>query len=202
MRLLLVRHGQSEWNASRRLQGQADIKLSEEGRRQADMLRPVIEAIGPCRAISSDLVRVRETASRISSVTPEFTEDLREIDLGDWTGKSIPDLMKRDASAYAGWRAGTYTPPSGERWPDFVGRVSKVIGGQTQGVSDDNLLVVCHGGVIRALLQHYLDLEPDQIIPVSPASLTVIQLADNDRELARLALFNYRPNLLEFDATD
>lgn len=202
MKLLLVRHGQSEWNASHRLQGQADIRLSDVGRHQADGLRPVIEAIRPCRAISSDLKRVRETASRISSLIPEFTEDLREIDLGDWTGKSIPDLIEKDANAYARWRAGTYTPPSGESWSDFVKRISRVIGDQTRGVSDKNLLVVCHGGVIRALLQLYLDLEPNQIIPVSPASLTVIQLADNDRELARLALFNYRPAPLVFDYPD
>ena len=85
MRVLLVRHGQSEWNASRRLQGQADIGLSDLGRRQADALKPVIESIAPCRALSSDLERVRETAERIGAPSATLTERLREIDVGDWT---------------------------------------------------------------------------------------------------------------------
>lgn len=62
MRLLLVRHGQSEWNATRRLQGQADIVLSDMGREPARRLAPLIAAIGPDRAITSDLVRAAETA--------------------------------------------------------------------------------------------------------------------------------------------
>jgi probable phosphoglycerate mutase len=62
MRVLLVRHGQSEWNAEKRLQGQADVGLSEKGISQAEALRSVIEGIVPCRAITSDLRRARDTA--------------------------------------------------------------------------------------------------------------------------------------------
>ena len=202
MRVLLVRHGQSEWNASRRLQGQADIDLSDRGRRQADSLRPVIDAIGPCRAIASDLKRVRETASRIGAPDASFTADLREVDVGDWTGQPIADLVAQDAEAYAGWRAGTHTPPSGESWPYFVARVSGAIECQKAQAPCANLLVVCHGGVIRALLQYYLHLRPAQIIPAGPASLTAIRLANGTGAPARLELFNYRPDQPEFEAPD
>ena len=99
MRLLLVRHGQSKWNAARRLQGQADIALSDLGEQQADRLQPVIAGIGPCRAISSDLERVRETARRSGAESPALSEGLREIDVGDWTGRVIDDIRAEDEAA-------------------------------------------------------------------------------------------------------
>ncbi|WP_244627870.1 histidine phosphatase family protein [Lentilitoribacter sp. Alg239-R112] len=199
MRILLVRHGQSEWNASHRLQGQADIALSELGRIQAEQLKPVIDEIGPCRTISSDLKRVRETTTLIGADKPSFTEDLREVDVGDWTGRTIEDIQSENEAAYLGWRAGTVTPPAGENWKVFSDRVSEVIRNELSNPCE-NLLVVCHGGVIRALLNHFLGLEPSRIIPVAPASLTAIRLLNNKTE--RLELFNYRPNKLDFQAPD
>ncbi len=201
MRLLLVRHGQSEWNASRRLQGQADIGLSDIGRRQADALRPVIEAIGPCRAISSDLDRVRETARRIGEPDARPTERLREIDVGDWTGRSIEDIKAENFDAYLGWRAGTASPAGGETWDVFSARVCGVIE-EERAEPCRKLLVVAHGGVIRAILQHFLRLNPENMIPVGPASLSTLRLANGAREPSRLELFNYHPEVVEFDAPD
>lgn len=201
MRVLLVRHGQSEWNANHRLQGQADIDLSAHGRAQADSLRTVIDGIGPCRAISSDLKRVRETANRIWSAQPVLTDQLREIDVGEWTGREIADIQAQDPEKYLGWRAGTTTPPGGETWTAFANRVSKVIEDQLEDPCE-NLLVVCHGGVIRAILHRFLGLEPAHIIPVGPASLTAIRARNGNGKPARLELFNYRPDKLEFDAPD
>lgn len=201
MRLLLVRHGQSEWNASHRLQGQADIDLSELGRAQADTLRPVIEAIGPCRAVTSDLQRVRETAKRIGAGDAEPMPALREIDVGAWTGRAINEIVAEDEAAYLGWRAGTTTPPGGETWDSFADRVCAVIEMQAR-TPCANLLVVCHGGVIRAVLQRFLHLQPANIIPVGPGSLTAIRLANGTGKPNRLELFNYRPDRLEFEAPD
>lgn len=199
MRLLLVRHGQSQWNAARRLQGQADIELSELGKAQADALRPVIEEIGHCRAVSSDLARVRDTAHRIGAKSPHFTQDLREIDVGDWTGRAIEDIRAEDERAYQGWRAGTSAPPGGEIWSNFVDRVASVVEAERPTASQ-NLLIVCHGGVIRAILQRYLGLDPAQIIPVAPASLSTLRLGNT--KPARLELFNYLPDRLDFGAPD
>lgn len=201
MRLLLVRHGQSEWNASHRLQGQADISLSEHGRHQADTLRPVIEAAKPCRAISSDLARVRETAERIGARNTRFTDQLREINVGEWTGCPIEDIQASDPEGYLSWRAGTLTPPGGESWDNFADRITKAIQAE-EAKPCENLLVVCHGGVIRAILQRFLGLQPANIIPVGPASLTAMRLANGSGKPARLELFNYRPDTLEFEAPD
>lgn len=199
MRLLLVRHGQSEWNAARRLQGQADIALSGLGTRQADALRSVIEGIGPCRTVASDLERVAETARRIGAKAPRFTDALREIDVGDWTGRAIEDIRVEDEAAYLGWRAGTSAPSGGEVWADFVDRVTSVIE-QERRDPCQNLLVVCHGGVIRAILQRYVGLDPAHIIPVAPASLSAFRLGNC--KPPRLELFNYLPDSLDFGAPD
>lgn len=200
MRVFLVRHGQSEWNASRRLQGQADIELSDQGRREADALRDTIAAIKPCRTITSDLKRVKETAARISADVARPEPRLREIDVGAWTGRAIDELAADLPKDYAGWRAGHYTPPQGETWSQFVARVVAALEDEIRAPCD-NLLVVCHGGVIRAVLEHYLGLAPRNIIPVAPASLTAFRLA-NGTKPARLELFNYRSISLEFEAPD
>lgn len=201
MRLLLVRHGQSEWNATHRLQGQADIPLSEVGRGQADALRATVSEIGPCRAVTSDLERVRDTAARIGA--PDAVPDigLREIDVGDWTGRSIKDIAAEDEAAYLAWRAGTGTPPGGEPWQVFSDRVGAVIAREAEAPCD-NLLVACHGGVIRAILQRLLGLQPASIIPVAPASLTAVRLANAAGRPARLELFNFQPVSLDFAAPD
>ncbi len=199
MRLLLVRHGQSEWNAARRLQGQADVGLSKLGAAQADALRPVIKGIAPCRVIASDLKRVLETAERVGAKSVKKLAALREIDVGVWTGRAIDDIRAEDDATYQGWRAGTATPAEGEGWNAFVARVGVAIEAERKSPCQ-NLLVVCHGGVIRAILQRYIGLDPAHIIPVAPASLSALRLV-NDKP-ARLELFNYLPNDLEFGAPD
>jgi probable phosphoglycerate mutase len=200
MRVLLVRHGQTEWNAGRILQGQADIALTDLGRAQADLLAPAIAGLAPCRAITSDLVRARETASRLGFPDARPDPRLREIDVGVWQGRAIPDLEAEDAGAYQGWRAGTHRPEGGELWDEFADRTAAAIrdevaqGGRT-------ILAVCHGGVIRALLHRLIGLAPRQIIPVAPASLTALRL-NGDANGTRLELFNWRPSTLDFEAPD
>jgi probable phosphoglycerate mutase len=201
MRVLLVRHGQSEWNATRQLQGQADIALSAQGRTEARALRDTIAAFAPERAVSSDLIRVRETAALIGVADPKLDPDLREISVGDWTGRAISRLIETEKDNYLGWRAGTYRPPGGEAWADFVRRTSGVIEREVRAGGCTNLLVVCHGGVIRAILQQFLKLNPENIIPVAPASLTALRI-DAAVSTARLELFNYRAGLPNVDAPD
>ncbi len=198
-RILLVRHGESRSNAVRRLAGQADIDLSERGRAQARALAGTIAALAPERAATSDLVRCRATAELLGYGDAEQRRDLRENDLGDWTGQPIADLVAADAAAYHGWRAGTHTPPGGESWSDFRARTSRAVLGLAEETRS-TLLVVAHGGVVRTLLESFLGLTPERIIPVGPASLTILrQRAPGDM---RLELFNYAPAGPVLDAPD
>lgn len=201
MRILLVRHGQSEWNSVRRLQGQSDIDLSEHGREQARALRGTIERLAPARIVSSDLKRARDTAHLLGFPDAELRADLREHDLGDWSGLFIDDLVARDADSYRGWRAGRVTPPGGETWAAFGARTAGAVRELGRGL-DGPLLVVCHGGVIRALLEHFLDLTAERIIPVGPASLTILRQPEGPSERMRLELFNFNPQGPVLDAPD
>ena len=156
MRILLVRHGQSEWNAEKRLQGQADISLSEKGISQAEALRPVIEGIAPCRAITSDLRRARDTAGILGFPDAAPTKGLREVSVGDWTGRLIPDIIAEDSRGYAGWRAGTTAPPGGETWTDFVTRTCGVVEEAHRCQLQEpprSLPRRCHPGLARSLSQ-------------------------------------------------
>lgn len=185
-RILLVRHGESEWNAIRRLQGQADIDLSERGRQQARALGPMIATFRPDLVLTSDLKRAANTASLLGY--PDATREplLREHDVGDWTGAEIADLIAAQPEAYARWRAGTFAPENGEIWSDFRARIGSAI---NRALADpaETVLMVCHGGVIRAALDVALGLAPARIIPVGPASLSIIAFPTNE---PRLEVFN------------
>lgn len=202
MRLLLVRHGQSEWNAEKRLQGQADIGLSAKGKKQAEALHPMLQSMSICKTITSDLRRARDTAAILGFADAQPTADLREISVGEWTGRLISDIIAEDGERYAGWRAGTMSPPAGEGWREFVERTYSVVERERSNGGCDNLLFVCHGGVIRALLDHYLGLAPARIIPVGPASLTALRMPKHADGDVKLELFNYSPMELQFDAPD
>lgn len=201
MRLLFVRHGQSEWNAGRVLQGQADIPLSEHGRAQAASLAGVVQSLSPCRAITSDLVRASATAEILGYPDARPDPALREINVGEWQGRSIPELMTEAPEEYAGWRAGTYRPDGGEDWGSFVGRVEDVIRRECSSDEAKTLLIVCHGGVIRAAMEAFLGLQPKSILPVGPASLTALRLSEG-LDAAKLELYNFRPERPELGAPD
>lgn len=198
-RLILVRHGESEWNSARRLQGQADISLSPRGAGQVRRLAPVVAALAPDRVITSDLARARETARLLGFPTAEPLAALREIDVGDWTGREIGALEAAGPGEYGGWRAGTFTPPGGESWADF--RARTLAGAETAlAGAAARLLLVSHGGVIRALLEALVGLPPSRIVPVGPASLTVLALGAQGE--ARLESFNFSPDGPMLDAPD
>lgn len=200
-RIFLVRHGESEWNTVRRLQGQADINLSETGRAQARALGATIRNLTPDQALTSDLRRASETAELLGFEHAAPSPRLREIDVGEWTGTPISDLSKLNDGLYRRWRAGTYTPPGGESWNDFVARSSAVVSEALQRGAE-RLLVVCHGGVIRALLQHFITLPPHRLVPVGPGSLSIVAVRDLKAQDIRLELLNYRPDGPALDSPD
>lgn len=199
-RLMIVRHGESEWNAGRLLQGQADIALSDEGRRQAKALARTVRALNPDKVIASDLVRARETAHLLGFADAQTSKALREINVGIWTGQPIGTLVADSPEDYRGWRAGTFTPSGGEDWADFAQRTADCV---KHALADcERLLVVCHGGVIRALLETLIELPPKKIIPVGPASLTILAERPNENGAMRLEVFNFSPGGPILDAPD
>lgn len=197
-RILLVRHGESEWNAVRRLQGQADIELSARGEQQARALAPMVASFNPDMVLTSDLKRAADTASLLGHADAIREPLLREQNVGAWTGVDIAQLMSETPEAYAGWRAGTFAPENGEIWAHFRIRIGHTIE-QALNTDAETVLMVCHGGVIRAALDSALDLAPKSIIPVGPASLTILAFPKGE---ARLEVFNATTFAPILDAPD
>ncbi len=186
MLLLLVRHGESVFNAEGRLAGQADVPLSDRGRRQVERLAPLVESYKPDRVLSSDLARARQTAASLGYPEATLSAEWREMDLGAWTSERVATLP---ADQYAAWRAGTLTPPGGEMWADFCARISTSLD-RVMGEGGDTVLISTHGGVVRAVCSLLVDLPPERIVPVNPASLTAFECKDRSRMVA----FNMGPN--------
>ena len=163
-RVLLVRHGQSEWNAQGRWQGQADPPLSDLGRAQA---RAASQSLGALDAIfASDLLRAAETAAIIAEqlgVGPVIIEpDLRERDAGEWSGLTRPEILERYPGYLPEDRHHAFAPDHGEPkrppgWePDDVlrTRVLRALNRIHEAVPDGDVLAVSHGGVIYVIEDH------------------------------------------------
>ncbi len=108
-RVLLLRHGRTEWNAQRRFQGQADPPLDEVGRAQAYEVASLVAALKPDLVVSSDAKRAAQTASPLGAITglPVLHEPrLRERSLGHWEGLTRDEVAERYPDEFADWVAG------------------------------------------------------------------------------------------------
>ncbi|MBA1155980.1 histidine phosphatase family protein [Microvirga mediterraneensis] len=196
MRLILLRHGETVWNAERRLQGHADAPLSSRGIEQARRAAGFF-AGGPApgHIVSSDLSRARHTAELLGFSGFTTDERLREMDLGDWTGRWIEQIEASDPGAYRDWRLGAYTPPGGEGWEPFRGRVSAALDAAMDRAVDD-VVIVAHEGVVRAACHVLVGLAPSQLSPISPAAITIFDVRPSmTHRNARLVAFNIAPSL-------
>lgn len=149
MRLILVRHGQSTWNAERRIQGVADPSLSPDGRVQCALLRPLVAALAPDLVVSSDLARARETAALLVAAPAAPDPRWREVDLGAWTGRLIDAMEPAGRRALERWRRGEADPPEGETWAAVRERLRAAVA-DLAATGAARPLVVTHGGAIRA----------------------------------------------------
>jgi probable phosphoglycerate mutase len=181
-RLLLVRHGQSTWNRERRIQGQLDPPLSEEGREQAHRLGRRLAGRRFEGFYSSDLKRAFQTAQAIAAATgvePKPEESLREIYLGEWEGLKTDEIAERFPEAWAHWvkEPDWDLVPGGERAVDFEARVTAAIDQIFQRHEHGDVLVVTHGGVIQIALQRIVGNRSQGIFPfkIQNTSVSVLE---------------------------
>jgi broad specificity phosphatase PhoE len=155
--LLLLRHGESVWNAQRRWQGQADPPLSREGRRQARAAVAHVRDAGPRCIVASDLRRARDTALPFAAalgIEMRCDPGWREWDVGAWSGRTRDEIRERWPEAYARFRAGEpdFAPPGDESQRAFEARVRAALGRLLERNVPGRTLVVSHRGPIRLLL--------------------------------------------------
>jgi glucosyl-3-phosphoglycerate phosphatase len=179
-RLILVRHGESTWNAEERLQGQLDPPLSERGREQALALAPILDAVPDGRVVCSDLGRARETAELLRLEVARFDPRWREIDVGEWGGRTAAEIDAQDA-ALTNWRGGPRVARGGESWPDFTARVADAF--DELVAAGGPWLVVCHGGCVRVAVAHVTGADPLRLGSPPNASATVFELGARPRLL-------------------
>ncbi len=164
--IYFIRHGETDWNAEARYQGQADIPVNDTGRAQArrngEALRQLLPGIANADFVASPLARARETmqivraALGLEPTSFQVDERLKEAHYGDWQGTLLADLPRLDA---AGIEARTrdpfrWRPQGGESYEDLMARTLPWLA----GIARDTV-AVSHGGVSRVLRGHILGLD-------------------------------------------
>jgi broad specificity phosphatase PhoE len=191
--LLLVRHGQTDWNVSGQIMGQRPVPLNETGERQAHRLAELLRS-RPIRAIyTSPVVRAQRTAEIVGSVlqVPVTAEPgLCEIGCGEWEGRYwkdlADDLVRHDFYA----KPAEARPPGGETLLEVQARAVQAVERVTASAGSGQLVLVSHADVVRAILAHYLELDLQMVrrIRIDHASLTAVEL---NGTVADLLFLNY-----------
>ena len=150
----LARHAESDWNVENRFQGSTDRPLTERGREQARALAAELAGIPLAAVYTSPLRRALDTARIVSAaqgLTPVARPELSEIDVGSWAGLSRGDVESRFPEAFRRWAGGGEGWEDGESYASMSARVLDAIRRVAEEHPDGIVLVVSHGGPIRAV---------------------------------------------------
>jgi len=152
-RLVVWRHGRTAWNATNRIQGQAEAELDELGHRQAAAAAAVLAAGRPAAIVSSDLGRARTTATYLAELTGlPVTLDprLRERHFGQWQGLAVTEVAQRFPAEYARWRTGDQVAGCGvEDVDDLAKRAAAGFVDAAALAPGATVVAVSHGGTAR-----------------------------------------------------
>ena len=202
-RLFIARHGETVWNREGRIQGHTDVGLSERGVEQARLLGRRLGNMAIDAAYASDLSRASETATialegRAVPFYPTFR--LREYHKGTFEGLTEPELRTRYPSEYPGYVAKDldYAPEGGESTRDVSVRMTEVINEIKDRHLGENVLVVGHGGSLRAAMMALLGMSMDANwrFVFGNCTLTIV---DTYHDNAVLRLFNDGSHLAELE---
>ncbi|MGW5052266.1 histidine phosphatase family protein [Actinokineospora sp. NPDC004072] len=160
-RVVMWRHGETDYNATGRMQGHIDSNLTETGWNQARFAVPALVRFNPDIIVTSDLRRATDTATVFSSASGiplRIDKRLRETHLGLWQGKTLTEVDAEYPGARKVWQTDpTWAPPGGEPRVEVAARAAEVVADLDEGDAETALLCA-HGGLITALTAHLLDL--------------------------------------------
>ena len=190
IRVILVRHGETEWNKAHRLQGQSAVDLAESGYVQAQQAGRYVRGQHPSRGYVTPLHRTRQTFDQFGlDFPPEVAEGLIEQNLGEWEGMKTARAKDEYAEAYKSWKTGEGTPPGGEP-PQLVAqrtvsdfcRIVRAAANITPTPSPDlsfevrTVVVVSHGTSLKALMEGLGVMDRSQVISLTAAAISVIDV--------------------------
>jgi probable phosphoglycerate mutase len=186
MRLIIVRHGESEWNRIGRYQGQQDAPLSELGSRQAEALAGRLQREPLDAIFTSPLQRAARTAQAIAHYHPQvpfaYEPALLEISHGDWEGLLAEEVIERYGEGLHEWRRHPTRAqmPHGESFSNILKRVLDFKEWLFREYTGGNVLVSTHDVVVKILVADALGMDMDRInrIWVTNASISVIEYGD------------------------
>jgi alpha-ribazole phosphatase len=187
VRLALVRHAETAEDARGRCYGSLDVGLSVTGHEQCARLADVFRREPVAAVWASPTVRARETAEAIAAphrLDVGILEELRELDFGELEGRAYDEIAASDPELYEQWMTAPTTVrfPGGESYADLQARVDAGIAGLLEGHDGGLVVVVTHGGVVRAVLRSVLELHPERIfrLSIDPASTTCLEWIDGE----------------------
>ena len=174
----LIRHAQTIWNREKRIQGQNDSPLTNEGKQQAEKWGEILSPISWDRILVSDIGRAFETATRINRLLqiPMTSEKrLREQNWGQWTGKTVREIKSGDPlllakQTRAGWK---FCPPDGEDRVSVSQRSQTALSEAAAHWPAETILIVTHEGVIKSLIYH---LSGRKFVPEEPPLIKSMHL--------------------------
>src|SRR6188508_1817607 len=165
-RVILLRHGQTDYNVDGRMQGHLDSHLTPTGHDQAAAAAPMLAALAPERLISSDLRRAVDTAELVGAacgLPVKYDPRLRETHLGRWQGYTVAEIDREYPGAIATWRSDPgWAPPAGESRIAVVDELDAEFADSDD--RSETVLLVAHGGLIAGLVTGLMDL-PTSVWP-------------------------------------
>lgn len=191
LNLFVIRHGETEWNTQKRMQGRLDSDLTEKGKKDAQALGERLKGTDFVRIISSPSKRTLATAKLVMGGRPQLIETderLMEIHLGDWQGKVEKDIENEYPDQFqAYWNEpASFVGVSGESFFDVKERLSAILSELEKATPTGNVLVVTHGVVLKALYLLCRNAPVDEIWNppfIHGTSLTMIKMQDGKMEL-------------------
>jgi alpha-ribazole phosphatase len=190
-RLLIIRHGQTDWNQQGRFQGQSDLPLNSLGLRLAQAAgwaaAQALNGEQPQAIYASDLRRAWQSAEAVHTALPTNESipliaepRLREMSFGDWEGMTYAEIQARYSGALQRWEADleNIAPPNGETLRQMVERVQAALNDLLQAHPNGTTLLVGHGGPLQLLIALTLGLPPARFwqIHLSNASLSELRI--------------------------
>ena len=185
-----MRHGRTDWNDSHRFQGRTDIPLNATGLAQAEKAAARLKAWSIDVIYTSPMTRARETAAAIGAVhgkSPVVLEDLAEVNFGAWEGLFFEDIREKDGERLQEWLRNPFfcMPENAETWDSIRVRAERA----KETIlcsSGERVVVVSHGGVIRALFAVLLGFDPRTVwnIKTSNCGLSGIEVRKDQTSLA------------------
>lgn len=176
--IYFVRHGQTQFNLEKRLQGWNDSPLSSQGEEQAQKVAQILAPLGIQRAWVSPLGRARQTASIIQDFLPieiEPVDELREVSFGDFEGNTVAELDEKFPGQWEKRQADkwNYRPPGGEANKDAVSRAQQVVQRIDDWSHSEPLLIVAHFAINRILLSLLAGLTTEETVKMNVAHCTI-----------------------------